>query len=250
MGEKEIEIQMADGKCDAVLYHAESGRRPGVMHLPVMGGVRESHRQMARRLAEAGYTVLLPNIFYRTGRSPVFDFEPKVPDERTMKRVGELRAPLTPEAMERDASSYVDFLAAQEWVSGTKMGAVGYCFSGAMAAMRTPAARPERIGAGASFHGALFTDDPASPHLVLPRIPKAQNGLRLYFGHAIRDQFMPQDAIDKLDAALAAWGGNYQSEMYDGAFHGWTVPDNPAYNQPQAERAFGKLTELFGAALQ
>ena len=248
--EKEIDIKMADGTCDAVLYYEDDGRqRPGAIHLPDIVGIRASHREMARRLAGAGYVVLLLNPFYRTARSPVYDFEPKFPEERTMKRMGELAGPLTPEVMEQDASSYVNYLATQHCVSNARMGVVGYCFTGAMA-LRTAAARPDRIGAAASFHGGgLFTDAPTSPHLVLPRIPTS-NGPRLYFGHAVNDQFMPQAGIDKLNAALKAWGGKYESEVYDGAYHGWTVPDAPVYNKPQAERAFAKLTGLFAATLK
>jgi len=248
--EKEIEIRMADGTCDAVLYYEDDGRRrPAAIHLPDIVGIRPAHREMARRLAGQGYVVLLPNPFYRTARAPVYDFEPKFPEERTMKRMGELAGPLTPEVMERDAASYVNYLAVHDSVSNTRIGVVGYCFTGAMA-LRTAAARPDRIGAAASFHGGgLFTDTPTSPHLVLPHIPTS-NGPRLYFGHAVNDQFMPQPAIDKFNAALAAWGGKYESEIYDGAFHGWTVPDSPVYDKPQAERAFAKLTALFAATLK
>ncbi|HXQ25931.1 MAG TPA: dienelactone hydrolase family protein [Candidatus Acidoferrales bacterium] len=247
MIEKEIEIKMADGTCDAVLYEAEDGRkRPGVIHLPDIMGIRPSHRAMAKRLSEQGYTVLLPNPFYRTARGVLFDFPPNFAgDPRTMQRFGELAGPLTPEVMERDAGSYVNYLATQKSVSGAMMGAVGYCYSGQMA-LRFAAARPDRIGAVASFHGGgLLTDKPNSPHLVLPRV-KAQ----LYFGHAVKDQSMPQEAIDKLNAALKSWGGKYESEVYADALHGWTVADSAAYKQPQAERAFGKLTALFAAALK
>jgi carboxymethylenebutenolidase len=248
MAEKEIEIKMADGVCDAVLYEAEDGkRRPGAIHYPDIVGIRPSHRAMSKRLAEVGYTVLLPNPFYRTARTPVFDFAPNFGgDERTMKRFGELIGPLTPEAIETDAATYVNYLATQPSVSAATMGAVGYCYTG-QTALRTAAARPDRIGAIASFHGGrLFIDGPASPHLVLPRV-KA----RLYFGHAINDASMPQEAIDKFNAALTQWGGKYESEVYD-ALHGWTVPDekSPVYKKPQAERAFEKLTSLFAAALK
>jgi carboxymethylenebutenolidase len=251
MSEKDIEIRTADGTCDAVLYEAEDGkRRPGVIHYPDILGIRPSHRAMAKRLAEQGYTVLLANPFYRTVRGLCFDFPPNFAgDERTMKRFGELAGPLTPEVMERDASTFVNFLATQHSVSDAKMGAVGYCFTGQVA-LRTAAARPDRVGAIASFHGGgLFTDKPTSPHLALPRIPKS-DGARLYFGHAANDHSMPQEAIDKLDAALKAWGGKYESEVYADAPHGWTVADSPAYRQPQAERAFKKLTDLFAATLK
>ena len=182
MSEKEIEIKTADGTCDAVLYEAEDGkRRPGVIHYPDIMGVRPSHRAMAKRLADQGYTVLLVNPFYRTVRGPSFDFTPNFGgDERTMKRFGELAGPLTPEVMERDASTFVNFLATQHSVSEARMGAVGYCFTGQVA-LRTAAVRPDRVGAIASFHGGgLFTDKPTSPHLALPRIPKS-NGPHALF---------------------------------------------------------------------
>ena len=245
MTEQEIQIRTADGTSDGVLYSEDGQRRPGVIFLTDIGGIRASQRQMAQRLAEVGYTILMPNVFYRTRKPPMFDFPFKMGDERFMKRVGELSGPLTPDAVERDAGPYVDFLAAQDSASGAKMGAVGFCFSGAVA-LRTAAARPDRIGAVASFHGGrLFTDAADSPHLVLPRVTA-----RLYFGHAVEDRSMPTEAIEKLNHALEAWGGEYESEVFEGAHHGWTVPDNSAYNPPQAERAFAKLIELFAKALQ
>jgi len=199
---------------------------------------------MAQRRAEQGYTVPMPNIF-RTSHSPVFDFDFVLGEQRTMKRIGELAAPLSPDAMERDAAAYVDFLAAQASVDPGAMGVVGYCISGQLA-MRTAAVRPEKVVAAASFHGGgLYTDSPASPHHALPRI-KA----RLYFGHAIEDMSMPAEAIKKFESALAAWGGKYTSETYDGSRHGWTVPDSAVYNPPTAERAFEKLTGLFAETLR
>ena len=250
MSEKEIEIQMADGKCDAVLYAADDGKkRPGVIHYPDIMGIRPSHRAMAKRLSEQGYTVALVNPFFRTARGVLFDFTPNFAgDPRTMKRFGELAGPLTPEVMEKDATAYVNFLATQSSVSEAKKGAVGYCYTGQLA-LRTAAAVPAKIGAIASFHGGgLLTDKPTSPHLVSSRISK--DGPFLYFGHAVKDGSMPQEAIDKLNAALKAWGGKYESEVYDDALHGWTVADSAAYNQPQAERAFLKLTSIFAANLK
>jgi len=246
MIEKAIEIRTKDGTADGFLYQpAENGKWPGVIHLTDIAGIRPAHRQMAERLASKGYVVALPNVFYRTGKPPVFDFLFKSGDERTTKRIGELKAPLTPGgAMESDASAYVDFLAKQDSVRSGPIGVLGFCFTGPMA-LRTAAVRPDKIAAAASFHGGgLFTDDPASPHAVLPNV-KA----RLYFGHAIEDHSMPKEAIAKFEGALAAWHGAYESETYDGAHHGWTVPGSPVYNEAQAERAFQKLTELLAAKL-
>jgi carboxymethylenebutenolidase len=246
MIEEAIEIKTPDGTADAVLFRPEGARRwPGVIHLTDIGGIRPAHSDMAKRLAEKGYAVLMPNVFYRTGRPPMFSFTPVMGEPRTLKRFGELAGPMKPDAMERDAASYVDFLAAHPSVSQGAMGVVGYCFTGAMA-MRTAAVRPDKIAAAASFHGGgLYTDAPTSPHLTLPRI-KA----RLYFGHATKDQSMPAEAIEKFDAALAAWGGKYVSEVYEGASHGWTTAGGPVFNRAQAERAFEKLTALFAETLK
>jgi len=244
--EEKIEIRTSDGISDGFLYRPDDkGRHPGVIHLTDIAGIRPSQEDMARRLAGEGYAVLVPNVFYRTGKPPVFDFPRKFGDEQTMKRVAELSAPLTPDAMARDASAYVDFLAAHDFVSKGGMGVVGYCLTGKMA-LYAAKARPDKIAAAASFHGAgLATDAADSPHLALPAIQAA-----LYFGHATNDRGMPAEAIEKLDRALAAWGGQYESEVYEGASHSWTVPDSPVYNQPQAERAFAKLTQLFAETLE
>jgi len=203
VAEQQVEIRTPDGTSDGLLFTSGDQRRfPGVIFYTDIGGIRPSQRQMAERLAAEGFAVLLPNIFYRTGKPPLWHFPVKFGEPATAQRHGELTGPLTPEAIKRDAGAYVDFLAGQESVSDAPMGVVGLCFSGALA-VRTAAARPERIGTAASFHGGrLYTNDPASPHLALPRI-KA----RLYFGHATDDKSMPQDAIDKLNQALESWGG-------------------------------------------
>ena len=250
--EAEVMIPTADGMADGFLYTpkiegppAGAARWPGALHLVDIGGIRDSHRGMAKRLASEGYVVLLPNVFYRVGKAPFFAWPMKMDDEMTMRRLGELRDSLPPAAVEADGKAYIDFLASQESVTGGAMGAVGYCFTGAMA-LRFAASQPDKIAAAASFHGGrLYTDEPASPHRLLPRV-KA----RLYFGHAVEDRGMPKEAIERFEQALAAWGGKYESETYAGAHHGWTVPDSPSYNPPQAKRAFEKLTELFAATLK
>ena len=139
---------------------------------------------------------------------------PQRGDERTTRRIAELSEPLTPEAVECDASSYIDYLAGHEGVGKGAMAVVGFCFTGRIA-LRIAAARPDRILAAASFHGGgLYTDAPSSPHLVLDRV-KA----RLYFAHAVQDRSMPEAAILQFDRALENWGGRYESEVYEGAYH-------------------------------
>jgi carboxymethylenebutenolidase len=243
--EQPIEIRTPDGLTEGFLYHPDArGSWPGVLELTDIGGIRAATRDMARRVASLGYTVLLPNVFYRTGKPPLFDPASKPGDESRMKRFVELSAPLTPEAMDRDASAYVDFLANQPSVRPGPIAVVGYCFTGAMA-LHTAAVRTNRIALAASFHGGrLVTDAPTSPHLLLPRIRA-----RLYFGHATNDRTMPEAAIAQLNRALDAWGGKYESEVYDGALHGWTVPDSPVYNASHAEHAFEKLRQLLAESL-
>ena len=245
MTEQDLQITMANGFADAVLFSPDpTTPLPGILHLPDIAGIRESHRSMARRLSREGYTVLLINPFYRTSRPPVFDFQRIPGDSRTMQRMSELMTPLTPDAQFEDAAIYVDFLAAHPAMRPGPVGVVGYCFSGALA-LRAAAIRAAEVAAAASFHGGgLYTDQPDSPHLLLPKITA-----RLYFGHAIEDRGMPPEAIAKLEAVLKEWPGKSESETYDGARHGWCVPGRDVYNEKQAERAFGKLVELFKVTL-
>jgi len=246
MKEREVEISMREGTSEGFLFCPEGdGRWPGILYLTDIGGIRAANREAAGRLAKEGYAVLMPNVFYRTGRVPLQPtLRTLTTDEAKKQRMAELTQPLTPEAMEEDAAAYIGFLASQGCVRPGAIGVVGYCFTGKMA-LYTAAALPDNIAAAASIHGGgLFTEAPTSPHLTLPRI-KA----RLYFAHATNDRSMPEEAIAKLDRALAAWGGKYESEVYKDAFHSWTSSDSPVYNAPQAERAFQKLTELFTETL-
>jgi carboxymethylenebutenolidase len=237
MSERGITITTADGTADGFLYRPEEREHPGVIFLPDGIGLRPSQQKMAERVSDLGYVVLLPNIYYRSGRPPFLPPKPDFKDEKIAARFRVLTSKLPPDAMERDGSAYVDFLAKQPGVNSGPMGIVGFCFSGQFA-LRVAAARPDRVGVAASFHGGgLVKDEPTSPHLQLPRV-KA----RLYFGHARDDRSMPAEAIAKFEQALAKWGGQYESETYN-ANHGWTVPDSAAYDKPEAERAFAKLTE-------
>ena len=243
---KEVELQTPDGTVGILLSAPETSvRLPGVIQLTDGLGFRTEHADLSRRIAEGGFVVLTPNIYYRTTKPPAFDFEADFQSERTINRFREVTGPLTPDAMVRDGSAYMDCLAAQSSVSPGPMGVVGFCFAGQFA-LRIAAARSDRIAAAASFHGGnLVTETDRSPHLVLPRI-KA----RLYFGHAVNDRSMSVEAVEKLRAALDAWGGAYESETYDGALHGWMVPGGKAYSAGHAERGFAKLMALLDNTLK
>jgi carboxymethylenebutenolidase len=244
MTEQAIELKTSDGVVDCYYYTAAAGSGPGVLFLTDIRGVRPATREMAGRLAQDGYSVLLVNVFYRTRKPPAFDFPFVFGEEKTMRRFAELATPLTPAAIERDAAVLSAELAKLPGVRAGKLGAVGHCFTGAVA-LRYAAACPDRIAAVASFHGgALVTEGPDSPHLVLPQVRAS-----LYFAHAENDALMPAEGIRTLESALAAWGGKYESETYAGARHGWTGLDSPSYNEALEQRAHSKLLQLLAANL-
>jgi carboxymethylenebutenolidase len=251
--ETDVEIKTPDGTCDAAFIHPKSGSHAGVLIWPDAFGLRPSMRGMARRLAADGYSVLVPNPFYRLSKAPFSDasnFNFQNPAD--MAKLTPLMASVNaPGAAEKDAVAYVGFLDAQKEVNKSKkIGTQGYCMGGPLV-MKTAAALPNRIGAGGSFHGGgLVSDKPDSPHLLAPKI-KA----RMYFGIATNDDMRQPDAKDKLKEAFAAAKNPAEIEVYAGCLHGWCVPDMPAqnnapiYNKAEAERAWGKLTALYKAGL-
>ena len=239
MIEKKFEIATADGVAEAILYAPDENAHPGVLFYTDIFGVRPANQGMAQRAAEQGYAVLMPNVFYRYGKPPFTDANFKWGEPDSMKIINGLFGALTGAMMEKDAPAYVEALIDRPEVSEGKIGAVGYCFTGAMA-LRTAAVCADRVAAAASFHGGqLVTEAPDSPHSRIPQVTG-----ELYFGHAVEDQSMPPDAIEKLNDTLKAWDGTYQSEIYEGARHGWTVPGRDVYNEKQAERHYEKLFDL------
>ena len=251
--ETDVEIKTPDGTCDAAFIHPKTGSHPGVLIWPDAFGLRPSMRDIGKRLAAEGYSVLVPNPFYRVAKAPFSDasnFNFQNPDD--MAKLRPLMASVNaPGNAEKDAVAYVAFLDAQKEVNkAKKIGTQGYCMGGPLV-VKTAAVLPDRIGAGASFHGGgLVTDKPDSPHLLAPKI-KA----RMYFAVASNDDARQPDAKDKLKEAFAAAKVPAEIEVYSGALHGWCVPDMPMqngapiYNKPDAERAWGKLVALYKAAL-
>ena len=249
--ESEVTVKTPDGECDAAFVHPAPGAYPGVILWPDVAGLRPAFRDMAKRLAADGYSVLVPNPFYRVSKAPQFttaaNFDFSSPD--LMAKIRPLMSSIQPPAnAEKDAVAYVAFLDAQPQVDKTKkIGTQGYCMSGPLV-VRTAATVPDRIGAGASFHGGgLVTDKPDSPHLLAPKI-KA----RMYFGVAQNDDQKQPDAKDKLRESFAKAGVPAEIEVYP-AKHGWCVPDMPVeggaplYDKAQAERAWAKLVALYKA---
>jgi carboxymethylenebutenolidase len=240
--ETNVEIKTPDGTCDAAFIYPKSGSHAGVLIWPDAFGLRPSMRAFAKRLAADGYSVLVPNPFYRVAKAPfsdasTFNFQNQDDMAKLRPLMASVNAPGNPE---KDAVAYVGFLDAQKQVSKSKkIGTQGYCMGGPLV-VRTAATLPDRIGAGASFHGGgLVTDKPDSPHLLAPKI-KA----RMYFGIASNDDQRQPDAKDKLKEAFAAAKVPAEIEVYSDALHGWCVPDmpvqngKPIYNKPDAERAW------------
>ncbi len=240
-----VEVPTPDGSADCHFVHPASGAHPGVLIWPDALGLRPAFEQMGRRLAESGFAVLVVNPYYRTERAPVLPEGASFRDEATRKKVFPLMRSLTPETNVTDARAFVGFLDAQDAVDGARaMGTMGYCMGGAMT-MRTAAAFPERIGAGASFHGGrLVTDAPDSPHLLAGK-------MRAHYLFAIAENDDRKDPKAKtvLRDAFAAAGLPAEIEVYAGTLHGWCPPDSAVYHEAQAERAWSRLLALFGTAL-
>ena len=243
--ETDVMVPTADGKADAALFHpAGRGSWPAVLMWPDILGLRPVFREMGRRLAAAGYTVLVPNPFYRTKRAPVVtgpvDFNK--PDDRA--KLFALKDTLTDARVDADAAAFIAFLDQQKQVNRRKgAGVQGYCFSGPFA-FHTAAVRSERIRAVATFHGGgLVTKEPASPHLLIPKT-KA----RFVVAIARNDDHQQPDAKTILKATFAAAKRPATVEVYP-ADHGWCVPGSQAYNEPAAERAWAELLKLYRSAL-
>jgi carboxymethylenebutenolidase len=253
--ETNVEIRTPDGTCDAAFIHPATGSHPAVVIWPDAFGLRPSMRDIAKRLAAEGYSVLVPNPFYRVAKAPVvedasnFNFGDPAQRSKLTPLMGSINAE---GAAERDATAFIAWLDTQRQVDRNKrVGTQGYCMGGALV-VRTAAAVSNRVGAGASFHGGgLVTPNPNSPHLLAPKI-KA----RMYFGVAANDDAQQPDAKTKLKEAFDAAKVPAEVEVYPQAQHGWCVQDmpkqpngQPIYNKPDAERAWGKLLALYKAGL-
>jgi carboxymethylenebutenolidase len=246
--ETNVEIKTPDGTCDAAFFHPKTGTYAGVLIWPDAFGLRPSLRGIGRRLAAEGYSVLVPNPFYRVAKDSFTDAS-TVNFAAERPKINALMTSVTTAGnAEKDAVAYVAFLDAQKEVDKKKkIGVQGYCMGGPLV-LRTSATIPDRIGAGASFHGGgLVTANPDSPHLLAPKI-KA----RLYFGIASSDDKTQPDAKVKLKEAFPA----ARIEVYADAMHGWCIPDMPpqangmpTYSKADAERAWAELLALYKTAL-
>jgi len=248
-----VTIRTPDGTCDAAFFHPASGKHPAVIIWTDIFGLRPTFRAFGRRLAGSGYSVLVPNPFYRTAKAPVFTESAiekiNFRDPATRAKMARITGPINaPGAIETDAKAHIGFLDSHSQVdTSKKIGTQGYCMGGPLV-FKTCAVDPDRVGAGATFHGGgLVTDKPDSPHLLIPKMKS-----RMYIAIATSDDVRQPDAKTTLRKAFADAHLQAEVVVYQGMQHGWTVPDmphqadgKPIYNKPEAERAWGKLLQLY-----
>jgi carboxymethylenebutenolidase len=252
--ESDVTIKTPDGTCDAAFIRPAAGKHPGVLIWTDIFGLRPSMRDIGKRLAGEGYSVLVPNPFYRTQKAPViadaskFDFSAPA-DQAKMKL---WTTPIDEAgAIERDAAAFIGWMDQQNEVdTAKKIGTQGYCMGGPLV-FKTAATVNNRVGAGATFHGGgLVTDKPDSPHLLISKMHT-----HMLIAIAASDDDKQPDAKDKMKAAFAAAKIPAEVEVYTGTLHGWCVKDmplqagKPIYNQPDAERAWGRLLALYKTSI-
>jgi carboxymethylenebutenolidase len=239
--ESEVNVTTPDGVADCYFVHPSSGTAPGVLVWPDIFGLRPAFRQMGKRLAESGYSVLVVNPFYRVKKAPTAENGGATP----IAQVVPLAQGLNETTHITDAKAFIGWLDGQSAVAkNRKMGTQGYCMGGPIA-FRTAAAVPDRVGAVASFHGGgLVTAAPNSPHLQA-----AKSKAEFLIAIAESDDSRSPKDKDVLKETFAKANLPAEIEVYSGASHGWCPPDSTVYNEAQAEKAWGRLLVLYGKAL-
>lgn len=238
-----VDITTEDGVADAYFVHpAEGGPHPAVLFYQDAFGLRPHLRGMADRIAAEGYAVLVPNVFYRHGRSPVIDFPEFIDPEARPEIFGALwpiMQSLTKELAMRDAGVWLRWLAENPAVTDGPVGLTGYCM-GARLSLMTAGTHPERVAAAAGFHGGrLVMDNPDSPHLVIGNITA-----EVYLGHADNDDTLTPEDARVLDEAFTAAGVRHRTEFYEGSAHGYTQADTASYDKEGDDRHWVALLDL------
>ena len=241
MSQDQVTLQTRDGSCEAFVFTPPdgSGPWPGVVMFMDAFGIRPAMKQMAQHIADGGYVVLLPDLFYRHG--PYGPYDPKELFKGDVRAViGPLMGSTDNHRAAEDSAACVAYLDSRPDVAKGKIGTVGFCMGGGMA-IAAAGTYPDRFGAVASFHGGnLATDQPTSPHLLVPRVEA-----EVYIGAADNDGSSPPAMAERMETALKDAGVRYSAETYAGAHHGWMKPDFPVYDHDAAERGWVKLLDLF-----
>jgi carboxymethylenebutenolidase len=243
--ESDVEIKTPDGTADCYFVHPSSGAHAGVVVWPDILGLRPAFREMGKRLAESGYSVLVVNPFYRGKRAPVVAPGASFADESVRNTVMPLAQALTPATQVTDAKAFVEWLDTQPSVDkNRKIGTTGYCMGGPFV-FRTAATMSGRVGGAATFHGGgLVADGQDSPHLLIPKM-KAQFLIAI----AESDDMRQPEAKDVLRESFGKAMLPAEVEVYTGTAHGWCPPDSAVYDEAAAEKAWSRLLVLFGKAL-
>jgi carboxymethylenebutenolidase len=238
-------VTTADGSAPVRLFTPEGqGPWPGIVMIPDAGGTRQTFFDMAARLADLGYAVLLPDVYYRQGNWAPFDMKTAFSDDSERKRLMSFAGSISPDDWASDANAYFDYLATRLEVSGSTFGITGYCMGG-RASLIVAGRVPERVAAATSFHGGgLVTDGSDSPHLKADQIQA-----EVYVGGAENDGSFTDDHAEQLEKALTAAGVRHTIETYPAA-HGYAVPDNRSYDADAAERHWTAMRDVFGANLK
>ena len=245
MPHEQMTISTPDGGCPAHVFTPQRGGvGPAVIFYTDAGGIRPAALGMAARLADAGYIVLLPDLFYRYG--PYGPFDPKEVFKGDVRAIlGPLMATTSNAKAAEDSEAFLAYLDTRTDVAGTKVGAVGFCMGGGMA-IAAAGTYPDRFGAVASFHGGnLATDAPDSPHRYAPRLEA-----ELYVAAADQDDSYPPEMAERLEEALDKAHVPYRAETYLGAAHGWMKPDFPVYDKAAAERGWREILAFFDRTLK
>jgi carboxymethylenebutenolidase len=244
MTQRDVTIPTPDGTLDASLHApAGSGPWPAVIMYPDAGGLRDTFHEMGQRLADLGYAVLVPNMFYRLGEFAPFDMETAFSDPDERKRLMSVVSSVTKEAAARDTAAMLDFLAAQPEVAPGKVGTTGYCMGGGLA-LDAAGRFPDRVGAAASFHGGYIASTaPDSPHHLAGAMQAT-----VYVAGAENDASFDDEQFDRMKAALTDAGVDHTLVTYP-ALHGFAVPDNPTYDEAAATRHWEALESLYDSAL-
>ena len=245
MIEKMIDIPMQSGATDTFVCHPErGGPHPAVIFYMDAPGIREELFDMARRIATVGYYVILPNLYYRSGRGALLTSEATVNESAEQKKMFGLMGTISNGAIAEDTGHLLAWLAKQPEAKKGLAGSLGYCMSGPYALVAA-AAYPARFGAAVSLHGVPFvTDQLDSAHLMMGKITA-----EAYFGFGSIDFLTPKKDVDALSAALKQTKLKYELEMYENCNHGFVFPQRALYNKAAAERHWERLFALYRRTL-
>jgi carboxymethylenebutenolidase len=239
-------IRTRDGLCPASVFTpaGKDGPLPGVIFFMDGLGIRPAMWEMGQRLADGGYLVLLPDLYYRFGSYPPKNPSEVLADPKLREELMKLVSGLDRDRKVADAAAFIEFLSSRPEVKGDRFGATGYCMGG-NASLTAAGAVPDRFAAVASFHGGhLATDQPDSPHLFVKNITG-----RVYVAGAVEDASFPEEQKNRLEKALTEAGVDHLVETYPGARHGFAVPDMPVFDPAAAERHWAALFRLLHETL-